>query len=320
MRVELSGVTFRRGRREVLNIPSLAFASGAVTALLGPNGSGKSTLLRLVGALERPATGSLTIDGRPVGRDRPTHAAIAFAFQGAVFVSGSVRSNMDLALRLRGLQPRERSQRIEEAAAACGIIHLLDRDANRLSGGEAQRANLARTLGLRAPLTLLDEPLAGLDGLVRRQLLMELPALLTRFATTTVIVTHDRDEALRLADDIVLLMDGRVHASGPKRDVFSRPASVEAAAFLGYTIVPGAQGDDSVLAIAPGELREGPGEVTFELLVSAVADLGSRHEALGTIGAAAAAVTLTGTAPQPGCRMLVSAPESAVLRFPSGTA
>jgi len=314
MKVAFEGVTFRRGRREVLNIPSLAFASGRVTALVGPNGSGKSTLLRLVGALERPATGSVTIDGHQVSRDRTTHAAIAFAFQKAVFISGTVRSNMELALRLRALPASERPARIEEAAAACGIGHLLDRDASRLSGGEAQRANLARTLALRAPLTLLDEPLAGLDGPARRQLLMELPALLARFATTTIVVTHDRDEALRLADDVVLLMDGRVHAAGPKRDVFRRPASAEAAAFLGYTLIPG---DSGTIAVAPGQLREGPGDLTFELTVSAVADLGSVHEALGTIGGATAAVPLAGAGPPPGSRLSVSAPFDAVVRFPA---
>ena len=314
MNVAFEGVTFRRGRREVLNIPSLTFVSGRVTALVGPNGSGKSTLLRLVAALERPATGLVTIDGHPVSRDRVTHAAIAFAFQKAVFISGSVRSNMDLALRLRGLPASERAARIEEAAAACGIGHLLGRDAGRLSGGEAQRANLARTLGLRAPLTLLDEPLAGLDGPARRQLLMELPALLARFATTTIVVTHDRDEALRLADDVVLLMDGQVQAAGPKRDVFRRPTSAEAAAFLGYTLIPS---DSGTIAVAPGQLREGRGDLTFELLVSAVADLGTTREAVGTIAGATAAVTLTGGEPWPGSRLTVSAPFDAVVRFPA---
>lgn len=313
MRVVFEGVTFRRGRREVLNIPSLTFATRGVTALLGPNGSGKSTLLRLVAALERPATGRITLDGRTVSRDQATRLAIAFAFQQAVFVSGSIRSNMELALRLRGLPPNERSLRIEEAAAACGIGELLGRDARSLSGGEAQRANLARTLSLRAPLVLLDEPLAGLDGPARRQLLMELPGLLAQFATTTIVVTHDREEALRLANDVVLLMAGRVVASGPKLDVFSRPATAEAAAFLGYTVIPGSS---ATIAVAPGQLREGPGDVAFELAVSSVADLGHTREVFGTINGAAASAIVERDAPQPGTLLPVSAPGDAVVRFP----
>ena len=234
MEARIEGVHFAYGDRPVLDVPDLRFEAGRVTALLGPNGSGKSTLLRLLAGLERPRSGRVLIGGKPAPRAR---SSVAYAFQEAVFLSGSLRANLDLALRLRGLAPDERRSRLAEAAGACGVVHLLDRPANRLSGGEAQRANLARALALRAPLTLLDEPLAGFDERGRGQMLEELPALLRRFAGTAVLVTHDRDEALRLAADLVLLREGCVRAAGPKREVFASPPDPDTAELLGYTIL-----------------------------------------------------------------------------------
>jgi ABC-type sugar transport system ATPase subunit len=147
MEARLEQVRFAYGDRPVLDVPELGLAEGRVTALLGPNGSGKSTLLRLLAGLERPRTGRVLVGGRPA---REARASVAYAFQEAVFLSGSLRANLDLALRLRGLPAPERRTRLAEAATACGVAHLLDRPAGRLSGGEAQRANLARTLSLRA--------------------------------------------------------------------------------------------------------------------------------------------------------------------------
>jgi ABC-type sugar transport system ATPase subunit len=314
MQVRFDGVVFRRGERTVIDLPELTFASGRVTALLGPNGAGKSTLLRLIAGLEAPQAGQIWLGDRLVRPGRESHAMVAFAFQRAVFLAGSLRSNLDLALRLRGLSSVERAQRINEAAAACGIIGLLDRRASRLSGGEAQRANLARTLGLRAPVTLLDEPLAGLDGPVRRQLLRDLPRLLREFTTTAILVTHDRDEAMLLADDIVILMDGMVRAAGPRSTVFREPPDAETAAFLGYTVVPG---NGEMLAIAPGALRIGRGEVRFELLAESVTDLGHGVNVMGTINGEDVSVTLDTLATTMIGPICVSAPADAVRRYPA---
>jgi len=312
MDVSFEAVRFRRGAREVLDIPALTFASGRVTALLGPNGSGKSTTLRLVAALERPAEGTVSLGGRPVRADRETRTAIAYAFQDAVFLGGTLRANLDLALRLRNLDAAERARRIAETAEACGIAHLLDRDAHRLSGGEAQRANLARALALRAPVTLLDEPLTGLDGNGRRQLLHDLPILLRRFTTTVILVTHDRDEALRLADDLVVLMEGRVHASGAKGPVFRAPPDPETAAFFGYTVL---RTEAGTVAIAPGGLHAGDGEVCFELTVEAVIDLGSHREATGTINGTRVSVPIDAAVPEPGAILAVCASAAVVVRY-----
>ena len=310
MEARLEGVRFDRGRRAVLDVPALTLASGRVTALVGPNGSGKTTLLRLLAGLERPSAGRVLLDGEtpPRGRDSP----VAFAFQEPVFLGGSLRANLDLGLRLRGLDAAERERRMLEAAAACGIAPLLGREARTLSGGEAQRANLARALALRAPITLLDEPLAGFDQPGRLGLLQELPEILHRFAATVVVVTHDRDEALRLADDLVVLLDGRVRAAGPKRAVYREPPGSAVAAFLGYTLLPG---DAGTVAIAPGALRPGTGDMSFTLAVESVADVATHHEVAGRIAGVRVALPWSGTPPATGERVAISAPASAVRTF-----
>ncbi|MGI8927379.1 MAG: ATP-binding cassette domain-containing protein [Tepidiformaceae bacterium] len=314
MEVRFHDVRVARAGRDVLAVPGLTFSSGRVTAILGPNGSGKSTLLRTVAALERPRAGGVTIGGQPAHRNRRTREAVAFAFQSAIFVSGTLGANLHLALRLRGLPRPEREARIAEVTAACGITHLLPRDAHRLSGGEAQRANLARALALRAPITLLDEPLSGLDGPARRQLLFDLPGLLRDFAATTLLVTHERDEALRLAADLVVLLDGRVRAAGPKSEVLRRPPDAEVAAFLGYTLLPC---DTGLLAIAPGAVRPGDSGVTFEMIVAAVVDMGTHREATGFIGEVPVAVPVTGAPPVPGAILALCADPASVVAYPA---
>ncbi len=315
MEAYLEGVQFAYGDRPVLDVPALRFADGRVTALLGPNGSGKSTLLRLLAGLERPRAGQVLVGGKPAPAAR---ASVAYAFQEAVFLSGSLRANLDLALRLRGLAADERRPRLAEAATACGVAHLLERPASRLSGGEAQRANLARALSLRAPLTLLDEPLAGFDEQGRAQMLDELPALLRRFAGTTVLVTHDRDEALRLAADLVLLREGRVQAFGPKREVVASPPDAETAAFLGYTLIPT---DAGLAAVAPGALRPGPGDFTVSLAVEETVDLVTAVEVVGRSGGRRIAVEFPPhlAPPAPGEQVTVGASAEMVVSFTNYT-
>ncbi|WBL37477.1 ATP-binding cassette domain-containing protein [Tepidiforma flava] len=249
MEVRFEDVEVRKGGRTVLEVPGLTLGRAAVTALLGPNGSGKTTALRLMAGLERPARGRVLLDGEPA--ERAARKAAAYAFQRAVFLRGTVRANLDLALRLRGVPAAERARRIARAAEACGIGHLLERDALRLSGGEAQRANLARALALEAELVLLDEPLSGLDGPGRAALLADLPGMLAAARATVVLVTHDRDEALLLAQELVLLIGGRPAAHGPAGEVFRRPPTREAAAFLGYTLL----GSEAIRPGAPPSAR-----------------------------------------------------------------
>ncbi len=311
MNVSIDSLRFFRGARQVLDVPSLEFTSGRVTALLGPNGSGKSTLLRVMAGLEKPAAGHVRFDGSALS-PRARSQAIAYAFQEAVFLSGTVRANLDLGLRLRKLPPAERAGRLMDAARATGIDILLERDAHALSGGEAQRSNLARALALRAPLTLLDEPLTGLDASGRRQLTNALPRILREFTATSIVVTHDRDEALRIADDIVVLADGRVRAAGPKGVIASRPPDAVTAELFGFTVAPTESGN---VAIAPRSLRPGPGAVSFSLLVEEITDLGTHREVSGTINGSPVSLQWETGIPAPGSTVEIGAPTESVVRL-----
>jgi ABC-type antimicrobial peptide transport system ATPase subunit len=195
---------------------------------------------------------------------------------------------------------------------------LLTRRANSLSGGEAQRANLARALCLQARVTLLDEPLAGLDGPARRGLLAELPGLLREFASTTVLVTHEPEEALRLSDRVVILSEGAILAEGETREVLNQPPNPATAAFLGFDLLPWSGG---LVAAPAGALRLGPGSIAFEMVVDRVFDLGPRIEVGGTIdGCRVAAYAARGAeAPGEGERVPVHAEEELTVRF-SGVA
>jgi ABC-type sugar transport system ATPase subunit len=305
MDVELQGVRVDRDGRRVLEIPSLRIHSGRTTAILGPNGSGKTTLLRLIAGLEHPREGRVLAGGSPVRPGQP----VAFVFQEQVFLRQSVRANLELGLRLRGVAGAERRVRVEEAAEELGIAHLLERRADHLSGGEGRRVSLARALCLRAPLVLLDEPLEGLDERTYSRLLDELPRLLAAFDATTLLVTHNRHEALRLAQDLVVLVAGGVHAAGDKREVATNPRVIQVAEVLGYSVLIA---DGRAIAIPPGALKPGPGPLEFTMVVEDVLDLVERWEVVGRVDGVRVHVALqtAGGVPRPGDRVLVHAERS----------
>ena len=286
--VVLEGIRVVRGGRTVLEIPSLRLRGGRVTAVFGPNGAGKTTLLRTIAGLEPPARGTVRLGDMPSGP-----GGVAYAFQRAVFLRGTVRQNLALGLQVRRVPAADRDRRIAAAARECGIEALLDRSAHQLSAGEAQRASVARALTLEAPLTLLDEPLTGIDRGTRAQLLDDLPGLLRRFAATTIFVTHDREEAVRLADDIVVLAAGPVLASGSKRALHAAPPNPETAALLGYTVL---EAGGQTLAVPAGGLVLGAapawGRPRVTLTVLEVSDSGRELRVLGRCGAARVEVAL----------------------------
>jgi len=302
MDVEFQGIRVERDGRLVLDIPALRVRGGRTTAILGPNGSGKTTLLRLIAGLERAREGRVTLGGSAAG----SKPQVAFVFQEQVFLRRSVRENLELGLRLRVVGARQRSARVKEAADLLGIEHLLDRRADHLSGGEGRRVSLARALCLRSPLVLLDEPLEGLDERTYLRLLDELPQLLAAFDATTLLVTHNRHEALRLAEELVVLVAGKVHAAGDKREVATNPRVPEVADVLGYSVLAV---DGRRVAVPPGALQLGPGAAQFEMVVDHVLDLVESQEIIGEIGGTRVHVELPAgaDAPRPGDRVPIHA-------------
>jgi tungstate transport system ATP-binding protein len=234
---------------EVVRVDRLDVREGEVLAVLGPNGAGKTTLLQLLALLERPARGEVRFDGEPVaGRELALRRRMAAVFQDPLLLNRSVEANVAVGLALRGLSARERRGRVERWLARFGIEALAARSARRLSGGEAQRVSLARAFALEPEVLLLDEPFSALDQPTREALLDELASVLAETGVTTVFVTHDRDEAARLADRVAVLAGGRILQAGPTAEVFSGPADETVAAYVGV---------DTVVAAAVVEVADG---------------------------------------------------------------
>lgn len=240
-KLALRDVAVNRGRRRVLDVPELDVFPGELLAVVGPNGAGKSTLVQVAALLERPAEGKVLFDGEAVGRNvLPYRRRMAVVFQEPLLLDTSVESNVRSGLGIRGVPGAEQRRRAAEWLERFGIAHLGRRSARTLSGGEAQRASLARALSLEPEILILDEPFAALDAPTRTALIDDLDHVLGASHVTTVFVTHDRSEALRLGDRIAVLMDGRVRQTGAPSDVFAAPADEDVAAFVGVeTIAPG---------------------------------------------------------------------------------
>jgi len=193
---------------EVLDGVSLAMASGEIAAVLGPSGSGKSTLLRVIAGIVRPRSGSVRIDDRDV-TDVPTHQRrVGMVFQdNQLFPHRSVADNVAFGLKMTGVERAQRRRRADDWLERVGLAGFGDRSVDGLSGGEAKRVALARTLAAVPAVVLLDEPLTGLDRELHDRLAVDLAHILRSAGTTAVLVTHDRDEAAAVADRTVELAD-----------------------------------------------------------------------------------------------------------------
>jgi molybdopterin-binding protein len=260
-------VRLEYGAGFALEVPALEVAAGEVLALIGPNGSGKSTLLRVLGLLERPARGQVLVAGRPVDARAalPERRRMATVFQEPLLADTTVLGNVELGLRFRGVAAAEAARRATRWLARFGVGALAARGARTLSGGEAQRVALARALVLEPDVLLLDEPFASLDQPTRTALLGDLGTVLREDRITTVLVTHDRGEALALADRVAVLMGGRVQQLAATAEVFQAPASEAVARFVGVeTIVSG-----RVVDRADGVTRVAIGGRTLEVAAAA---------------------------------------------------
>jgi len=232
--IETRSVTKRFGDFVALDDVSITAESGSLTALLGPSGSGKSTLLRVIAGLEIPDSGDVFISGKEATAVAPQKRGVGFVFQHyAPFKHMTVRENVAFALKIRRRPKAEIRARVDELLGLVQLTGLDGRYPAQLSGGQRQRMALARALAPEPEVLLLDEPFGALDARVRKELRTWLRRLHEETHTTTILVTHDQEEAMEVADEVVLMASGHVEQVGPPSELYERPASEFVMSFVG---------------------------------------------------------------------------------------
>jgi sulfate/thiosulfate transport system ATP-binding protein len=264
-------VAKRFGDFAALDEVSLDVAPGSLTALLGPSGSGKSTLLRIIAGLEQPDTGQVEIDGQDVTAVPPQRRGIGFVFQHyAAFKHMSVRDNVAFGLRIRREPRAAVRERVDELLEIVGLTGWAERYPGQLSGGQRQRMALARALAVRPRVLLLDEPFGALDANVRAELREWLRRLHDEVHVTTVLVTHDQEEAMSVADRLAVLDHGRIQQVGSPRELYERPANPFVMRFLG----PVSRIGERLIRPHDLALSPEPGDGALEAIVTRVVHLG----------------------------------------------
>lgn len=234
MSIEIENVNKYFGDFAALTDINLTIPTGQLTALLGPSGGGKSTLLRVIAGLEEADTGTVTIEGNDATALPVQKRNVGFVFQHyAAFKHLSVRRNIAFGLEIRKRPKAEVNAKVEELLELVHLTQWGDRKPAQLSGGQRQRMALARALAIEPSVLLLDEPFGALDAKVRKELRDWLRRLHDEVHVTTVFVTHDQEEALEVADQIVVINDGKIEQIGTPDDLYDRPASEFVLSFLG---------------------------------------------------------------------------------------
>ena len=234
MSIQARNVSKRFGDFQALEDVSLDVAGGSLTALLGPSGSGKSTLLRIIAGLEDPDTGEILLDGEDATAAPPQQRGVGFVFQHyAAFKHMTVRNNVAFGLKIRKRSRAEITQRVDELLELVQLSGFGDRYPAQLSGGQRQRMALARALAPEPSVLLLDEPFGALDARVRAELRVWLRRLHEETHTTTVFVTHDQEEAMEVADSVVVMNKGRVEQVAAPRELYDAPANPFVMSFVG---------------------------------------------------------------------------------------
>jgi len=234
MKIQALDVEKRFGDFTALDSVTLEVPAGSLTSLLGPSGSGKSTLLRIIAGLETPDSGRVLIDGNDVTHTRPQERDIGFVFQHyAPFQHMSVFENVAFGLRVRKRPKPEVKERVEELLNLVGLTKWAGQRPQQLSGGQRQRMALARALAVQPRLLLLDEPFGALDATVRAELREWLHRLHAESGVTTVLVTHDQEEAMEVSDRIAVMNTARIEQVGSPREIYDTPASEFVMGFVG---------------------------------------------------------------------------------------
>jgi sulfate transport system ATP-binding protein len=269
--IAVSGVSKHYGDFAALDDVSIDIQPGALTALLGPSGSGKSTLLRVIAGLEVPDSGTVVIEDRDVTHLSPQRRDIGFVFQHyAAFKHMTVRDNVGFGLKVRKRPKAEIDAKVDELLGIVGLAGYQKRYPSQLSGGQRQRMALARALAVEPKVLLLDEPFGALDANVRAELRAWLRRLHEEVHVTTVLVTHDQEEAMELADRIVVLNAGRIEQVGAPRELYDKPANEFVMGFLG----PVARLGDGLVRPHDLVLQPDPDGTSIEAQVARVVHLG----------------------------------------------
>ncbi len=271
MAIDVHGVTKRYGDFTAVDELSLTVPDGSLTALLGPSGSGKSTLLRMIAGLELPDAGRVVIHGEDRTLTPARARDVGFVFQHyAAFKHMTVRGNVAFGLSIRKRPKAEIRARVDELLELVHLGAFGDRYPSQLSGGQRQRMALARALAAQPKVLLLDEPFGALDARVRKELRAWLRQLHDEMHVTTIFVTHDQEEAMEVAEQIVLMDDGRIQQVGGPRDLYENPANRFVMTFIG----PVNQLGDSYIRPHDIDILEDAAEGTTEAMVEHVVYLG----------------------------------------------
>jgi putative spermidine/putrescine transport system ATP-binding protein len=232
--LQLTGITKRYGDVKAVDDLSLDIADGEFLVLLGPSGCGKTTTLRIIAGFIEPSSGSVRLGDRDITALPPWMRNAGLVFQSyALFPHMTVNENIAFGLEMRKMPRAQMAPKITEALRLVRLDHLGDRLPRQLSGGQQQRVALARALVFRPDVLLLDEPLSNLDAKLRQDVRVEIRELQRQLGLTTVMVTHDQEEALTMADRLVVMSEGRIRQIGSQQDLYERPAEKFVADFVG---------------------------------------------------------------------------------------
>ncbi len=271
MSIDVTNVTKKFGDFVALDDVSVTLPTGQLTALLGPSGGGKSTLLRIIAGLDTADSGVVSIEGTDATKLPPQKRNVGFVFQHyAVFKHMTVAKNVAFGLEIRKKPKKEVEARVEELLKLVHLSQFSHRLPSQLSGGQRQRMALARALAVEPKVLLLDEPFGALDAKVRKELRDWLRRLHDEVHVTTVFVTHDQEEALEVADEIVVINEGHVEQIGTPDQLYDEPANDFVMGFLGHVTQLGnirLRPHDIEVAVTPGQAGAINGQVTRVLRI-----------------------------------------------------
>ena len=279
--IEIDDVQIARRGRTILDVPHLKVDRGETLTVIGPNGAGKSTLLRLLGLLERPQKGTVTIAGRQVkftGSLLPYRRRIALVLQQAILRNASVFENVATGLRFRRLPRIDIALSVDTWMERLSISHLRSQNARTISGGEAQRVSLARALALQPELLLLDEPFSALDEPSKDSIMEDLRRILDETQVSTVFVTHQKSEAISFSDRLAVMFNGEIVQVGNTDTVLNAPATEEVASLTGVENILAGRVAHCEEGLATVEIRSGKVTAVGDFRVNDEVTLGIRPE------------------------------------------